>query len=54
MDYLRIEGGNRLNGSINISWSKKLSLPVIASTILSDRDVHIRNIPNVVDIRNFY
>ncbi len=51
MDYLRIEGGNRLNGSIDISGAKNSALPVIASTILSDRDVHIKNIPNVVDIR---
>jgi len=51
MDYLKIVGGNRLKGSITISGAKNSALPVIASTILSNKKVHIKNIPNVVDIR---
>jgi UDP-N-acetylglucosamine 1-carboxyvinyltransferase len=51
MDYLKIVGGNRLSGEVSISGAKNSALPVIASTILSDKKVNIKNIPNVVDIR---
>ncbi len=51
MDYLEIVGGKKLKGSVVISGAKNSALPVIASTILSDKRVYIRNIPDVVDIR---
>ena len=50
MDYLQIRGGKKLSGTVTISGSKNSSLPLISSTILSDQDVIIKNIPNVVDI----
>jgi UDP-N-acetylglucosamine 1-carboxyvinyltransferase len=51
MDYLEIEGGRRLGGSVVIGGAKNAALPVIAAAILSDRPVEIENLPNVVDIR---
>ncbi len=51
MDYLQIIGGNTLKGSVTISGAKNSALPVIASTILSNRPVKLTNLPNVVDIR---
>jgi UDP-N-acetylglucosamine 1-carboxyvinyltransferase len=51
MDYLQIIGGSRLKGAITISGAKNSALPIIASTILSDRPVKLSNLPNVVDIR---
>ncbi len=51
MDYLEIEGGNRLSGSVKISGAKNAALPIIAATILSDSSVFLENLPNVVDIR---
>ena len=51
MDYLEIEGGKRLGGSVQISGAKNAALPVIAATILSDSPVQLENLPNVVDIR---
>ncbi len=51
MDYLQIQGGNRLSGSVTISGAKNAALPVIAATILSDQPVTLTNLPNVVDIR---
>jgi len=51
MDYLEIEGGKELKGSVTISGAKNAALPVIAATILSDREVSLTNLPNVVDIR---
>jgi len=51
MDYLEIEGGHKLNGSVEISGAKNAALPVIAATILSNKEVILKNLPNVVDIR---
>jgi UDP-N-acetylglucosamine 1-carboxyvinyltransferase len=51
MDYLEIEGGHKLNGEITISGAKNAALPIIAATILSDKKVTLKNLPNVVDIR---
>jgi UDP-N-acetylglucosamine 1-carboxyvinyltransferase len=51
MDYLQIEGGSKLSGAIDISGAKNAALPVIAATILSDKEVILTNLPNVVDIR---
>ncbi|RUM72966.1 MAG: UDP-N-acetylglucosamine 1-carboxyvinyltransferase, partial [Sulfurovum sp.] len=51
MDYLQINGGRRLKGDVTISGAKNAALPIIAATILSDREVTLTNLPNVVDIR---
>jgi UDP-N-acetylglucosamine 1-carboxyvinyltransferase len=51
MDYLQINGGKKLSGSVRISGAKNAALPVIAATILSDKEVTLTNLPNVVDIR---
>ncbi|DAB40984.1 MAG TPA: UDP-N-acetylglucosamine 1-carboxyvinyltransferase [Sulfurovum sp. UBA12169] len=51
MDYLQINGGRKLSGSVTISGAKNAALPIIAATILSDKDVTLTNLPNVVDIR---
>jgi len=51
MDYLEIEGGCKLSGNVTISGAKNSALAVIAATILSDKEVVLTNLPNVVDIR---
>jgi UDP-N-acetylglucosamine 1-carboxyvinyltransferase len=51
MDFLEIEGGAKLSGSVKIGGAKNAALPIIASTILSNRDIIISNLPDVVDIR---
>ncbi|WP_295420745.1 UDP-N-acetylglucosamine 1-carboxyvinyltransferase [Sulfurovum sp.] len=51
MDYLQINGGRKLSGSVTISGAKNAALPIIAATILSDKEVTLTNMPNVVDIR---
>ncbi len=51
MDYLEIVGCQKLSGSVKISGAKNSALPIIAATILSDKDVTLTNLPNVVDIR---
>lgn len=51
MDYLQIQGGKKLSGTVTISGAKNAALPIIAATLLSDKDVTLTNLPNVVDIR---
>lgn len=51
MDYLKITGGIKLSGAIDISGAKNSALPVIAATILSNQELKLTNLPNVVDIR---
>ncbi|MFW6308190.1 MAG: UDP-N-acetylglucosamine 1-carboxyvinyltransferase, partial [Campylobacterales bacterium] len=53
MDFLRVEGYNRLEGDVVISGAKNASLPLLASTILSKKEVSISNLPDVVDIKTF-
>ena len=51
MDYLKIQGVDKLEGSVKISGAKNAALPLLASTILASNDIKITNLPNVVDIR---
>jgi UDP-N-acetylglucosamine 1-carboxyvinyltransferase len=51
MDYLQTKGIKSLNGTIQISGAKNASLPLIAMTILASNSVHIKNLPNVADIK---
>lgn len=51
MDYLEIKGGKKLSGEVTISGAKNAALPIIAATLLSDKEVTLTNLPNVVDIR---
>ncbi len=51
MNFLRIEGGHKLKGSIEISGAKNAALPLIALSILAKGEVSIFNVPNVKDIK---
>ena len=51
MDYLKIQNGTSLEGTIDISGAKNASLPLIAMCILANNSVHMKNLPHVVDIR---
>ncbi len=50
MDYLEIEGDNKLSGSVKIDGAKNSALPLIASTILFKNEVTIDNLPRVNDV----
>lgn len=47
-----IEGGSKLNGKVRISGSKNASLPIIMSTLLTDKLCHIEDVPDLLDVRN--
>jgi UDP-N-acetylglucosamine 1-carboxyvinyltransferase len=50
MQRLEIKGGRKISGTINISGSKNATLPILASTILTDKKVVITNVPIVRDV----
>jgi len=50
LDYLKVIGKKKLNGSVKISGAKNAALPLLASTILSSNSINISNLPDVVDI----
>ncbi len=51
MDKFVINGPCKIKGKIQVSGSKNASLPILASTLLFDEPVELRNIPNVRDIQ---
>ena len=51
MEKLEIIGGKKISGSIKVSGSKNSALPILASTILSNKKIIIKNIPVVKDIK---
>lgn len=50
MDKLVIEGGRRLEGTVEISGAKNACLPILAATLLSDDRSVIRNVPALRDM----
>ncbi|MDE5591550.1 MAG: UDP-N-acetylglucosamine 1-carboxyvinyltransferase, partial [Helicobacter sp.] len=54
MDFLQIQGGKRLLGSVEISGAKNSALPLIALTLLSKNKVILENLPDVADIKTFF
>jgi UDP-N-acetylglucosamine 1-carboxyvinyltransferase len=50
MQKLEVFGANKLKGQVKISGSKNASLPILAATLLSNKNIHLKNIPRVKDI----
>ena len=50
MQKLEIKGGRKIYGTVEISGSKNATLPILASTILTNKKVTINNIPVVKDV----
>ena len=50
MQKLEIRGGRKISGTIKISGSKNATLPILASTILTNKKITIKNIPIVKDV----
>ena len=54
MEKLLIKGGNSLSGTISCSGAKNAALPMIASTILCDDKVVLKNLPYLQDITTMF
>ncbi|ACN99797.1 UDP-N-acetylglucosamine 1-carboxyvinyltransferase [Sulfurihydrogenibium azorense] len=50
-EALIVEGGCRLEGVLEVSGAKNAALPNMAATILTDEEVIIENLPNLLDIQ---
>ena len=50
MDKLIVTGGTPLNGTVRISGAKNAGLPILISSLLSDRPLRVSNIPHLQDV----
>jgi UDP-N-acetylglucosamine 1-carboxyvinyltransferase len=50
MDRIRIRGGRPLRGQIPISGAKNAALPLMATCLLTDKEVRLDNVPDLADI----
>ena len=50
MDQFLIQGGGPLNGEVTISGAKNAALPILFSTLLSEGELHLTNVPLLKDI----
>ncbi len=50
MDRIRINGGERLIGTIPISGAKNAALPLMIASILSQETLTLKNVPNLADV----
>jgi UDP-N-acetylglucosamine 1-carboxyvinyltransferase len=51
VDKFRIEGGQKLQGTVRVSGAKNAALPEMAACLLTDKPVELRNLPRVRDIQ---
>lgn len=52
MQTFRIQGGRRLSGRLRVDGSKNAALPLMAASLLTDEPIRLRNVPELVDLRN--
>ena len=52
MDRIRIRGGNKLNGTIDISGAKNAALPLMIIPLLTPETVTLHNVPRLVDAQH--
>jgi len=51
MDSMVVTGGRRLKGRVRASGAKNAALPIMATVLLADGPVRLRNVPDLADIR---
>ncbi|MGD9638251.1 MAG: UDP-N-acetylglucosamine 1-carboxyvinyltransferase [Alphaproteobacteria bacterium] len=51
MDKIKITGGIPLKGQIAISGAKNAALPLMAACLLTDKKLHLSNVPDLADIK---
>ena len=52
MEYITIQGGVKLKGEIIVSGSKNSALPILASSLLTDKILSLTNVPKLVDVES--
>ncbi len=51
MSYIKIEGGNKLEGELLLQGSKNAVLPILAASVLCRGKVLLQNCPDISDVR---
>ena len=51
MESLVIQGGRRLEGSLHVDGAKNAALPILAACVLTAEAVHLRDVPDILDVR---
>lgn len=51
MEEFIVEGGKPLSGKVKISGAKNAALPIMAASLLTEAEVVVENVPDVVDVR---
>ncbi len=51
MESFYIQGGNKLEGSINVQGSKNAATKIIAATLLTDKQCLLYNVPDIQDVQ---
>ena len=51
MQKIVVEGGVPLRGDVRISGAKNAVLPILCAALLADRDLVVRNVPNLHDVK---
>ncbi len=52
MAKFMIEGGKELSGDIKVQGAKNAVLPLLAACLLTDEDVTLKNVPDLIDVDN--
>ncbi|MCF7875651.1 UDP-N-acetylglucosamine 1-carboxyvinyltransferase [Candidatus Bipolaricaulota bacterium] len=50
-EKLIIQGGKSLEGSIDVPGAKNSALPLIAATLITDKSIHLKNVPGLKDVK---
>jgi len=51
MPKLHINGGNPLTGEIKVVGNKNAALPILGATLLTDEEIILHNLPDILDVR---
>lgn len=51
-DRFIVTGGNQLNGELTPQGAKNEALQILCATLLTEEEVHIHNLPDILDIRH--
>ena len=50
MSSLRVEGGRPISGEVEVGGNKNAALPMIAASLLTDEEVVLKGVPNILDV----
>lgn len=54
MEQIVIKGGKPLKGKVKISGAKNSALPIIAASILTEKNCSLENVPKLVDVKTIF